>query len=367
MRLLVWLLLPALLIGCLPVELSTTKDGVFVIPRQEGFFLFDPADDQVQQVAGTEAGKPALALFSPDERQVLMVSAGSGALMGTQYNLNRLTLEDGSVRPVASGPNMGYVQWGPAGKRISYTRAADSAHEPLKENMPELHLVDLATGADRVVAHNLGSQHRWFPDGERLLVFRALSKEGDQYVGQLATLDADSGEEQVLAIARGSGAVMDVAPDGKRILFTANAAVKPGEELEGTSREIGLYGLDLTDSSLKRLIPGAQFGFFSPDGQRILCGREADDQLVLEVADAQGEGRQVLAKDGVKEAGPVMQSVPVYPGWVDAERVYYLAQRAVYGAVAKNLALTVVRLDDGAKRNLQPVIDAAMSAATLAQ
>ncbi len=355
-----------LLIGCLPVELSTSEDGVFVIPRQEGFFLFDPADASAQRLTAADSGQPALALFAPDDRRVLLVTSTAGTMMGAQSAIRILTLEGGALQTVAEASNMGYVQWGPQGRQISYARVGDSAREPLEENMPELHWVDLESGADQVLAHNVGSQHRWFPDGERLLIFRVLSKQGDQFIGQLVALKP-GGEEEILVSARGSGTVMDIAPDGNRLLFTANAAAKPGQELEGASTEVALYGYDLTTQALAKLAPGVKFGFFSPDGKRILSGREADEKLLLEVRNAAGGEPLAVADDGVSEAGPMMQSTPVYPGWLDAERIYYLAQHAVYGVAAKNLALTVVSLNDQARRNLQPAIDAAIEAAAVAQ
>ena len=48
---------------------------------------------------------------------------------------------------------------------------------------------------------------------------------------------------------------------------------------------------------------------------------------------------------------------PVYPGWIDRDRVFYFSERRVYGSTGRALALMTVRRDGTDRRCLQPWID----------
>src|SRR5215472_7084586 len=73
------LLLPLLLLpGCFPIELDV-RDGKLLIPREEGFFVFDPASGKAAKVAGNTDGKPVFARFSPEGKELLTVVKGSGS------------------------------------------------------------------------------------------------------------------------------------------------------------------------------------------------------------------------------------------------------------------------------------------------
>src|SRR5258708_403676 len=64
------------LAGCVPVDLEVNRKGEMIIPREDGFFRYQPGTRQVTQVEGGPAGQPGFARFAPSGTDVLLVVKG---------------------------------------------------------------------------------------------------------------------------------------------------------------------------------------------------------------------------------------------------------------------------------------------------
>ena len=361
-------LLAAILVaGCFPIELDVSKDGRILIAREEGFFAVDPATGQVTRVHAPAGGQPVFARFSPDGRQILAVTEGSGgaALFGSSggHNYTVVTLADGASRVVFTGSNGTYTCWSPNGEKISLTRVADGKKPPLDENMPELHLINAKDGTKKLLGANVSRLHRWFPDSKAVLVFQIQSKDkkDNLYRGTLSSIDVASGEGKALANVVGSRNVFfDLSPDGTTVLFTARAAGKVGAELT-PEKKARLFQLTVADGTVKPLNEGVKFAVFSPDGKRVLLGTDEKNSLVtLKVAGADlTTFTEVAAKAAAQMSSGMGPNTSIYPAWVGNDSVCYLTKTAVYGKAGENLALTVVGADGKNPKNLQAVIDTA--------
>jgi hypothetical protein len=353
-------LLPLLLlVGCFPIELDV-HDGKLLIAREEGFFTFDPASGKAMRVAAAEDGKPVFARFSPDGKEVLTVIKAT-----TGFNEFRFVIrpiEGGKGREVYKGENTAYVLYSPDGANLGIVQMSQKEDPGFKDKVPELYLVPAKGGEAKKVADKVGALFRWFPDSKRVLVFQ-LAKKDDQgrFYGDGSVLDVGTGKATPLvAAAVPQGAFFDLSPDGKKALFTAYAAGKPGTDLTGTkSFDTQLYELDVAAGTVREVGKKASFAIYSRDGKQVLLGTPPDgfsfDTQKLEVADAELKKFTTVAGDAYKALA--IGGGTTYPGWLDDKTVFYFVQKAVYGTEAKSVCLMTVGADGKGRRNVQPQID----------
>lgn len=354
------------LAGCLPIELSVSPGGKILIPRQEGFVAFDPAKGTAAVAPVAEGDSAAFALYGPDGKSMLCISKTSGGGMGTAFNVKVLEGQ-GEPKALLGAANLTYARWSPDGKSVSLTRLADAAVAPLKDQLPELILVNLADGAKKTIASNVSIIHRWFPDSKSILTFQISAKEGkgDRYAGSLVRLNVETGKAEPLAAVLGPKQVFfDLSPDGKKAVFTAIQAGKPG--VAATSKpaddaEARLYELDVATGVVRPATERAVYALYSPKGTKVLVGVEGGNAGVqLKVGKADLTDLHPVAEGVVKSVGDPASSAEVYPTWLDDDTVLYLTLRNVYGIAGKNLSLMSVAADGKNPRDLQPKLDAAL-------
>lgn len=356
------------LVGCLPIELEVSKDGQVLVPRQEGFFALDSDSGKVTRVHKPAAGDPVFARFAPDSKHILAVSqTGSGA----NHVFEWVSLADGSAKKLHAGTNTSYVTISPDGKTAAFARISDQSvklRDGGSQNLPELHLIDLEAGK-RTAVKDVGpiaSIHRWFPDSASLLLFQIVAKpeEGNLRKAELSRWDIAAGKATVLAVALGGDNVfLDLSPDGKRVLFTAATAGKPGEELSADKDDPKLFELNIETGLVRSIGRDASYALFSPDGKHALVASKADDGLLkLEVADGALAKFTTVAQDAVGQVGGPGDQSSVYPAWLDKDRIVYLAQRAVYGRAGKNLEMVFINADGANRQSRQTTLDEAAKA-----
>ena len=349
-----------ILAGCLPIELSVSPDGKILIPRREGFISFDPVAGTATTLHSPKSGQPAFAVFSPDGGRFLAISK-SGDF-------------DVSVAAVGKAPkkllstsNLTYARWSPDGKWVSLTQVADEAKKPIKQNMPELVLVNVADGKKRTLASNVSAFHRWFGDSQHVLAFQIAAKneETNLYAGALVKLNTATGKAVPLATVLGGNKVFfDLSPDGAKVLFTAVKAAKAGQELPAKAKgEPQLFELDIASGAIRTIKGKVLYALYSPKGTKVLVGMERDFKpgLQLAVADAAMKNFVTVATDGAKSAGETGDSADIYPGWINESTVHYIAKATVFGTAGKNLHLMSVGADGTGRRNLQTKLDAALA------
>jgi hypothetical protein len=148
------------------------------------------------------------------------------------------------------------------------------------------------------------------------------------------------------------------------VLFCAVAAGPLGAELnvgdQPSQAKPQLCQVNIADQGFSAIWPNIKLALHSPDGERVLVATEGESgTLQLHVADAGLTGYESVASDAAGQAGGMGNSVTVYPGWIDADTIFYIAQRAVYGTAGKNLVLTLVEADGSGRRPVQHHLDEA--------
>jgi hypothetical protein len=192
-------LLPLLLLGgCFPIELDV-RDGKLLIPRDEGFFVFDPVSGKAAKVAGPDAGKPVFARFSPDGKEILTVVKGSGF---NEFIFSVGPAGGGKGREIYKAENTAYVLYSPDGANLGIVQMSKQPDPQFKNQVPEFYLLPAKGGAAKKVAGKVGVLFRWFPDSKRVLIFE-LDKQDEMshYFGSLSALDVTTGKATPLAAA----------------------------------------------------------------------------------------------------------------------------------------------------------------------
>ena len=349
--------------GCLPIELSASN-GKILIPRQEGFCILDMKKEAATRVVyAPKSDKPAMGLFAPDGKRFLAVSRTSGGGMGTAFKLEVVQIADAKPKALLTLTNLTYAQWSGDGKHVTLTRLAEQKSAALDQNMPELILVDAATGEKKKLASDVGIIHRWFPDSKSVLALQIASKakEADQYSGKLVKIDVATGKAEPLASVLGGKKVfLDLSSDGGRVLFTAIKAAKAGEKVPSKSDDKPqLHELDIKSGAVRAAKGKVAYAIYSPKGTKVLVGSQSEKGGTIELAvgDASLEKLQTVATDAAKAAGGTGGSSDIYPGWLDDDTVHYIALHTVFGTAARNYKLITVSADGKKRANLQPVID----------
>jgi len=351
-------LLPLLLLaGCFPIALDV-RDGKLLIPREEGFFIFDPATGKAAKLAGAEDGKPVFARFSPDGKDVLTVVKTEGF---NQFRFVIRPIAGGKGREVYKGENTAYVLYSPDGTHLGVVQMSEKEDPQFKSKVPELYLVPAKGGPAKKLGDKVTVLFRWFADSKRLLVFELVKMdEQSRYHGNVSLLDVTSGKATALAGAVVTqGFFVDLAPDGTKALFTAYAADKPGTDLGKTKEfDTHLFELDVAAGSVRKIDKRASYAIYSRDGKQVLLGTPPGfsfDTLKLEVADAELTKFTTVAGDAYTAVS--LGGGATFPGWLDDKTVFYFAERAVYGTEGKGLHLLTVGADGKGRHDLQPRID----------
>lgn len=356
-------------IGCLPVELDVTPDGGLVISRQEGWFLFDPATNAVRKLRDAGADAPVFARVSPDGRSLLTLAEVQGRY--SEFDLTVGPIDGGATRRLLRARNPAYVRYSPDGSHIALIRMSVEPQVPERDTeVLELVLVDSASGEARVLGKQVGPQFDWSNDGTHLYAAKIIGRTKQHYVeADLVRIDVATGAVTPVArVVSGEGSQFDVAPDSQSAAVCAFAIGPPGEALAEPERpRHRLHIVDLSSGVASTTAVEAACAIYSPDGESMLIAEfpysgtlTRGTQLLIAAAD--GGSPRVIAKDA-HVGSPLGGDTPIYPGWIDRDRLFYFSERRVYGTSGRGLALLTMRRDGTDRRNVQSVIDAAASAA----
>ncbi|MBN2713803.1 MAG: hypothetical protein JXR97_15400 [Planctomycetes bacterium] len=349
--------------GCYPIELNTSADGKVIIPRQEGFYEFDASTGKVNLLFKPEGSSPVYALYNPAGKEVLAVVGSSGnAMMGQSQTYHIVTPGSDKTKQIFMGQNGLYAQWSPDGKYVSIAQNANQPVAPMQEGMPQLHLVDIAAGAGKVVVSNIAAHHRWMPDGKGVVVFQALLKdEQNNYTGKLSILNVADGSLKPLVSVMGSEIFFDVSPDGKKILFIAKSAAAGNDKLQVEEQQQDkLFSLDVATGAVKAEKEGVTFVLFSPKGDKVMFDGKGKGGDSLMVAGADFANPVEVADDLAVRIEGMGNNTDIRPGWLGNDTVLYIGRISVYGKDGKNLMLSSVKADGKEKKVLQPALDMAI-------
>ncbi len=357
--------LAVLLLACEPMTVSVAPAGRIAFSRSEGIFAVDLEKQALETIAPAGDGKPTLVRWSPDGKKVAyFMITGEG--FGESHELF-LRGEAGTAKSLykVDQPVL-FLQWSPDGKSVTFAQA-DSSGEA---KGAVLHLVDVESGEDKVIAKEVSAVHHWTPEGW-IVLFQVDGehKEGSGlFVGAIATLDPKSGEiKEHVHASSGRNAWLSISPDGSKVAFLALAAAMTHEELQLPGEEEGVdtnethaFVYDFAAKKLDAFADGVvQYLAYSPDGQRMMWvskAEEGDAKILRSRQLSTGEDKE-LDGDVVTEASKDMSSVPLYYVWLDANRIFYWKMKITYGRTASQIAAHIVDVTSGKSKNVQYVID----------
>ena len=348
-----------LLAGCLPVELSVSPSGTIVIPRQEGFCVYDPAAKTAKVVSAPKDQTAVFAQYSPDGKTLLVIGKEAGEGPGQGFIVATMPAQGGEATKVYSGTNITYARWSPDGKWIAVTRVSDQAKAPVKENLPELLVVNAAEGTNKTLLSNTSALQRWSADSKSLYGMEISAKKDNRYTGTLVRIDASSGKTTALADLVSDKVFLDVSPDGSKVLFTALTAGAVGTKLDDAEKTSHLFELTL-GGQVRAVADKVSYAVYSPKGTKVLVassGKNDQEGGKLEVFDAAMTKGATAASDAALHCGDGPTSVDVHPGWLDDQTVLYLRLHTVYGVAGKNIELTSVDAEGKKRTPHQATID----------
>ena len=356
----------ALFCGCLPIELSVSKDGRVLIPRQEGFCSFDPASGVVKKVYVPKSAKAAMGLFAPDGKSILAISETSGGGMGSKFTVAIVSTSGGAARELLRDSNLTYARWSPDGGKVAVTRVADKKKAPLGEQLPELIVTASAAAKPKVLSGNVSKLVRWFPDSKSVLSFQIASKseKTSLYSGQLVKIDIATGKAHPLAQVMGDQSVFfDLSPDGKSVLFTATESVKIGGKLPAKPKdsETRLFKLDVASGAIAKVADDAIYAIYSPKGTKVLVGQPGNNAVSLKVGGADLKDLKTIAEGVVKSVGGGPGNADFYPSWFDEKTILFLVMHAEYGTAGKNLHMVSMGADGKGRKDHQNAISAGIA------
>ncbi|MDP6637590.1 MAG: hypothetical protein QGG42_22045 [Phycisphaerae bacterium] len=363
----VLLIVSAVLIcGCLPIELSVSTGGQVLIPRQEGFCSYDPATGTVKKIYVPKSQKPAMGLFSPDDKSILTISQTSGGGMGSSFAVKVVNTADGKAKALLTASNVTYARWSPDSLKVAVTRVADKKKAPLKEQLPELILASPAMVGTKVIAGNVSKLVRWFPDSKSVLSFQISSKSDDTglYTGQLVKIDMATSKAQPLAQVMGDQNVFfDLSPDGKSVLFTAAESAKIGGKLPAKPKdhETKLFKLDVASGAVSKVAEDVVYAIYSPKGTKVLLGQPGNNAVSLKVAGPDLKTPKTIVTGAVKAAGSGPGNADVYPSWSGEDKILFLTMHAEFGTAGQNLHLVSIGADGTGRKDHQTAINAGLA------
>jgi Tol biopolymer transport system component/C-terminal processing protease CtpA/Prc len=209
-------------------DLALSPDGKKVAFAARGEIFAASATDggdaaRVTATAAAESGP----VWSPDSRHIVYSSEREGDARLFLYDFTtakerRLTNPPSDSGKSASSGGDFAARFSPDGKRVAFVRGGT-----------QLHLVDVDSGTDRVVAHGIiadpiqgGQPIAWSPDGKWLAYFTT----GARGFTNAWVAPADGGDgKPVSFLANGNASSVAWSPDGTFLVFDTSQRTEPGQ------------------------------------------------------------------------------------------------------------------------------------------
>jgi dipeptidyl aminopeptidase/acylaminoacyl peptidase len=295
--------------------------------------VFDARGGLVASDLGGPDARPVA--FTPDGRALLLRRPGED---GTDLLL--WTAPRGPVVPVVTDePGLGMMKLSADGQHLllASTRGLDPDDpdhdrrrwDALRERVtdwsprPHLHLLDLRTGARRVLTRPgdfVLDDAAWLPDGEAIVYARTLPQVPRPWFRtELRVLDLARGDDRLVATFTGGWEVRPQAltphPDGRRVVFLGPPDEVGGGRAEHNVYQLQVWELDLGSGELRRTTgagrAGQRYAFAAgrglpawiDGGRRLLLPALAGSREVLVALDATGEAWQATELPIAPETG----------------------------------------------------------------
>jgi dipeptidyl aminopeptidase/acylaminoacyl peptidase len=350
------------LAGCFPIELDV-RDGKVLIPREEGFFIYDTATGKVEKIADNSGGKPVFARYSPDGKEILTVVKTKGGF-DDLFVFTIISRSGGQGREIHKAANCAYAAFSPDGTKLAVIQSSAKDIEKFKSKMPELWIVSLdGKGPSKKLADFTGARCRWMPDSQKLITLQVDEKDKDNnFIGHMISVDLDGKATKLGSAITSQTMHFDVAPSGKKALVTAYGVAKAGEQpvKEKNAYAMKLYELDVASTTWRKIDKQVHYAFYSPDGKHVLLGAEPEGfefvKTDITIADADFKTFTKIAP-GAAMPMAIGGEGKLYAGWLNDKSAFYFMEKAVYGTEGKSLNLMTIGIDGKGAKNVQPQIE----------
>ncbi len=247
-----------------------------------------------------------------------------------------------SIRTIVAEGGIGRIKWVGGKNQLSYTVTED--------NKSAIRVIDLDSGIDKVIARDIErlEYYSWSRDGEFIIYSASREPEKDQSgikrlrglydrnsYGRnrsfLYILSAVDGVSRKLTDGEHTTRLLDIHPDGDRILISRNYELLKRRPYSKTE----LYSLELEGMEKKLLWEGSWFSSaaYSPDGSRILVtgGPSTFGSIGVNVPegtipnDYDGQAFIMNPEDGSVDAiTREFKPAVIRAGWAEADGNIYL-------------------------------------------
>jgi len=337
-----------------------------VTRREPGLSRLDALDSKGRLLASDIGGPGARPLgFLPDSKTLLMRRSGED---GT--NLMLWNAPAGPMRTILRDESqLGFVKISPNGRHLLFaSTAAYKKADPVEGNrryvhlrervtdftpVPHLHLLDLETGARRVLttpADRVLDDAVFSADGQSVFYGQTLpAEERPWFQSEVHRLNLITGEDEIITSFTGGWEVRPqgfaVAPDGKTMTFLG-----PPEEVGGGRPEHNVYNkqvwsLDLDSGKFHRITTDLKLAFDVGGG---LPGFDKKGRLLVEVAD--GSYQRLARLDPNKDWAPEL--IPLSGESMGALAVSPDGTDLLYTASSTSEPVSLYRAETGGKSRL---------------
>ena len=314
--------------GCFPIDLDVNAQGEMLIPRQEGFVVYQPSTGKTTMLKPAGEGKPIFARFSPNGDQVLLVE-DFGKNYQKDFRFQIMPAKGGEARSLFKNDRGTVnVHFSPDGERLIIVEEGTYS----EDQIPRLQLIDVKTGKDKLLMSKTASQVRWFADSKRLLMCKVTGKNDNGYPGQVCILDVDAGTTTPLLNVIGDQiyCCADFTKDQSKILLTCSQAGPPDVELKGVyGQPSKLFEYDIAGKTLRgityrppaidyarfvQLARDKQFTTINLRGDRLMGElKPGADKTIADDIRSKINGNvieSVVAKDQIEKATKEIRELP---------------------------------------------------------
>ena len=340
--------------GCFPMEIAVSKNGDIVIPRAEGFVVYNCVSKTGYVIKNNQADEaPSFAALSADG-SILARAIQFRGQEGTLTSLSKILVgpvNGSEAKEVDSVDNACFIQISPDNKTVSYSVVLNQGAEGLDEAMPELHIYSIESGLNNRVSRNVSVIHRWTSDG-KIIFLKTDSKKDQTRFGRLCSYDPAT--NKISNIVSVTGAEwFDLASGGEEAVLSAKAVSTNAKDLSNLAEDVEkkLFVINLKTMEIRALEYDADFCRYSPNGNKIALLRKNQ----VEVTDRSWpEPTKVLVSMAAAE---LENSTKVHLSWLNNSELLVLRKKAIYGVNGVSLELVVCNVENGEIKSLQREIE----------
>ncbi|MBN2547184.1 MAG: hypothetical protein JXB50_15385 [Spirochaetes bacterium] len=352
-----------LFFSCEPISVSINSKGDIAFARNEGVFYFNTKSMKLTMLDWNYGNEtiPIIVRWAPNESMLACT-----VKLGKNNQNNEVYLIDlsGKKNKIYSVDKViSQMEWSPDSKYISLAQVGQDTDMAVAD----LVLINVTDGMSKIIVSNTGDVHRWL-DNSKIVFMKIAEKNknnSDILKGELSVYDykTQNTEKKLNTIVSKTGG-LDLEANKKDIVFSAIDvnAEKQLDFAENMKSDMFAYIYNLSNNKFEKLSDNIiNFIKYSPDGSKILIkNRSPNDysgNMNLGYVNMKDKKIKNIITNVTDTVSSNSQNIQVYPAWLDNNNVVYIQSINSYGSNGQSLQLMSAGINDGKKKNYQPVIE----------